>query len=60
MGTVSSQTSTTTIFIQSDGTVNPQNVPIQQQGDTYTFTGNVYDPILIQKSNVTLDGAGYS
>jgi parallel beta-helix repeat protein len=26
----------------------------------YTFTGNVTDPILIQKSNVTLDGAGYS
>jgi parallel beta-helix repeat protein len=60
IGNVRSQTSPTTVFIQSDGNVNPQNVPIQRNGDTYTFTGNVYDPILIQKSNVTLDGAGYS
>ena len=55
-----SQTSTTTVFIQSDGNVNPQNVPIQRNGNTYTFTDNIYDPILIQKSNITLDGAGYS
>ncbi len=50
----------TTIFIQPDGTINPSNVPIQRNGDIYTFTGNVSDPILIQKSNITLDGAGYS
>ncbi len=60
MGTARSQTSSTTIFIQPDGTINPQNIPIQRNGDTYTFVGNVYDPILIQKSNITLDGAGYS
>jgi parallel beta-helix repeat protein len=58
--TAASAVSTTTIFIQPDGTVNPSNVPIQRNGDIYTFTGNVYDPILVQKSNVTLDGAGYS
>jgi parallel beta-helix repeat protein len=52
--------STTTIFILPDGSVSPSNVPIQRDGDVYTFTGNVHDPILIQKSNVTLDGAGYS
>jgi parallel beta-helix repeat protein len=50
----------TTIFIQPDGTINPSNVPIQRNGDVYTLTGNVSDPILIQKSNITLDGAGYS
>ena len=60
VGTARSQSSITTIFIQSDGNVVPQNVPIQRDGDTYTFNGNVYDPILIQKSNITLDGAGYS
>jgi parallel beta-helix repeat protein len=58
--TAASAVSTTTIFIQPDGTVNPSNVPIQRNGDIYTFTANVYDPILVQKSNVTLDGAGYS
>ncbi len=55
-----SEVASTTIFIQPDGTVNPSNVPIQRNGDLYTFTANVYDPILVQKSNVTLDGAGYS
>lgn len=50
----------TTIFIQPDGTLNPSNAPIQRNGNMYTFTGNLNDPILIQKSNVTLDGAGYS
>ena len=60
ISTAASAVSTTTIFIQSDGTINPSNVPIQRNGDIYTFTANVYDPILVQKSNVTLDGAGYS
>lgn len=60
VSTAASAVSTTTIFIQPDGTVNPSNVPIQRNGDIYTFTANVYDPILVQKSNVTLDGAGYS
>jgi parallel beta-helix repeat protein len=60
IGTVRSETSTTTIFILPDGSVSPQNVHIQRNEDTYTFTSNVYDPILIQKNNITLDGAGYS
>jgi nitrous oxidase accessory protein NosD len=55
-----SQVQRTTIFIQSDGSVSPQNIPIQRDGSVYTFSDNVYDPILIQKSNVTLNGAGYS
>jgi parallel beta-helix repeat protein len=56
----SSQVQLETIFILPDGTVNPSNVPIQNNGNFYTFTDNVYDPILVQKSNVTIDGAGYS
>jgi LPXTG-motif cell wall-anchored protein len=60
VGTAHSQTSTTTIFIQPDGTVNPQNASIQRSGNAYTFTNNLYDPILIQKSNITINGAGYS
>jgi parallel beta-helix repeat protein len=55
-----STVATTTIFIQPDGTVNPSNVPIQRNGDIYTFTANVYNPILVQKNNITIDGAGYS
>jgi len=52
--------SSTTIFIQPDGSVSPSNVPILRDGDLYTFIGDVHDPILVQKSNVTIDGAGYS
>jgi parallel beta-helix repeat protein len=55
-----SQVSRRTVFIQPDGTLYPANMPIQRNGDTYTFIGDLYDPILIQKSNIVLDGAGYS
>lgn len=55
-----SQVTRTTIFIEPDGSVNPATVPILRNGDVYTFTDNVYDPILVQKSNITLDGNGYS
>ena len=54
------QITSTTAFILPDGTVSPSDIPIQRNGDTYTFTGNVYDPILVQKSNITIDGAGYT
>ena len=60
LSSTSPQVTRTTIFIQSDGSVNPPNVAIQRNGDIYTFIGNVYDPILVQKSGITIDGAGYS
>jgi hypothetical protein len=44
---------TTTIFIQSDGSINPSNVPIPWNGDVYTFTDNIHDPLSC-KSSVTL------
>jgi parallel beta-helix repeat protein len=49
-----------TILIQPDGSVYPANVPIQRSGDNYTLTADIYDPILIEKSGIILDGAGYS
>ncbi len=49
-----------TILIQSDGTIYPANVPIQISGNTYTLTQDIYDPILIEKSNIIFDGAGHS
>jgi hypothetical protein len=50
----------TTIFIRPDGSISPASAPIQRSGDIYTFTTNTYDPILVQKSNITINGAGYS
>lgn len=48
------------VIIKDDGTISPPEAPIQRDGDKYTFTGNVYAGISVQKSNVTLDGAGHT
>jgi len=49
-----------TIYIRSDGSVDPTAAPIQQNGDTYTFTGDVYDSNLeVLKNNTVIDGAGH-
>ncbi len=50
----------TTIYIRSDGTIDPSTAPIIKVDDTYTLTGNIYESIYIQKSDITLDGAGYT
>jgi parallel beta-helix repeat protein len=55
-----SQVSLTTVIIQADGSVNPTSAPIVQNGNTYTFTDNLYAAIKIQKSNIVLDGAGFT
>ncbi len=55
-----SQIQVETIIIRPDGSVYPPTVPIQQNGNIYTFADNIYATIKIQKSNVVLDGAGYT
>ena len=47
------------IIIRPDGTISPSDALIQRNGDTYTFTGNIYGAIKI-RSMVVLDGAGYT
>ncbi len=49
-----------TILIKSDGTIYPQDAPIQTDGENYTLTQDIYDPILIEKSNIFFNGAGHS
>jgi len=49
-----------TIYIKPDGSVDPATAPISRIGDTYTLTDNIYESIFIQKSDITLDGAGYT
>ena len=53
-----------TVSISSDGSVSSSTnatVPIQQDGNVYTFTDNilVYS-FVIQRSNVIIDGAGFA
>jgi parallel beta-helix repeat protein len=53
-----------TIYIKDDGSIDPSNASIMRNGDLYTLTGNItsgyYDGIVIERSNMTLDGAGYT
>jgi len=57
---VCAQASLESIVIQPDGSISPSGVPIICSGDTYTFTGDIYGAIKIFKSNIVLDGAGYT
>jgi len=52
-----------TIFIRADGSVDPPEAPIARNYDLYVLTGNISsytDGIVIERNNMTLDGAGYT
>ncbi len=49
----------TNIYISADGAVVGTN-NIQRHGDLYVLTGNISGSIAVQKSNIVLDGAGYT
>jgi parallel beta-helix repeat protein len=53
-----------TIYIRADGSIDPLGAPISTVDNiTYTLTVNIIsdmDGIVIQRENVTLDGAGYT
>jgi parallel beta-helix repeat protein len=49
-----------TIYILSDGTINPSSAPIIRSGETFTLTDNIGDSIYIQREGITLDGAGFT
>ena len=46
-----------TIYIRSDGSVDPPTAPIQRDVNVYTFTDNIYDEIIVETSNIIIDGA---
>ena len=49
-----------TIFIRADGSVEPSTAPISTVDNvTYIFTGNIYDEVVVERSNITIDGNGY-
>jgi Periplasmic copper-binding protein (NosD) len=49
-----------TIVIHPDGTISPPTASIQRNGDIYTFAESTYATIRIEKSNIILDGGGYT
>ncbi len=51
------------IFIREDGSIEPISAPLQRNGNIYTLTDNVasfLDGIVVEKDNITLDGAGHT
>jgi parallel beta-helix repeat protein len=51
--------STIGAIINSDGSVIGTSL-IERNGDIYVFTGNISGGLQIQKSNITLNGAGFA
>jgi len=49
-----------TIHVRADGSIDPPIVPIQRDGDVYTFTDNIYDSIEVDRDDIVVDGAGYT
>ena len=54
-----------TVYINSDGSVSPSSAPVSTVDNiTYTFTGSMtyptYDGIVVERSNIVIDGSGYT
>jgi parallel beta-helix repeat protein len=49
-----------TIYIKQDGSIDPATAPIRRDGDVYTFTEDAFARLYVQRSNITIDGAGYT
>jgi parallel beta-helix repeat protein len=49
-----------TIYIRADGLVDPSTAPIHRDGYEYVFTDNVNDPIVIERDNIVINGAGHT
>ncbi len=47
------------VFIRSDGSIDPSTAPIQRVGEVYTLLGSFVGNVTIQKDNGAIDGAGY-
>ncbi|MFC1487317.1 nitrous oxide reductase family maturation protein NosD [Thermoproteota archaeon] len=51
--------SESTIYIRTDGSVEGTE-KIQLEGNVYTFTGDIFDSIVVEKDDVVIDGAGFT
>ena len=48
------------LTITTYGTIEPNTDLLERNGTTYTFKGDIFGTITIQKSGITIDGAGYT
>ena len=49
-----------TIYIMADGSIDPPAAPIQRTDNTYIFTSDINEPIVVERDYITIDGAGYT
>lgn len=50
-----------TVYINADGSIAPSTAPISTVDNiTYTLAGNINESIVVQRSNIVVDGAGYT
>ncbi len=47
------------VYIWPDGLVEPSTAPIMRDGDVYRFTANLNTNLIVQKSNIVIDGDNY-
>jgi len=47
------------VHIRADGAVEGTD-KIQQDGNTYTFTDDIFSEIVVERDNIIVDGAGYT
>lgn len=48
-----------TIYIRADGSVEGTD-KIQKDGNIYTFAGEIFNSIVVEKDDIVIDGASYS
>jgi parallel beta-helix repeat protein len=53
-------TSNNAITINPDGSINPTNAPLTRNGDIFTLTSSISEPIEIHRNNTVFDGENYS
>lgn len=58
---ISSVNASATIYIRSNGSIDPPTAPISSVDNiTYIFTDNIYGEIVVERSNIIVDGKGYT
>jgi len=49
------------VYIRADGSVDPPFAPISSVDNiTYTFTNDLYIPVIVERDNIIIDGTGYT
>ena len=48
------------LTIKPDGSVEPSTDLLERNGTKYTFKGDIFGTIMVQKGSITIDGAGHT